>query len=451
MSANLLTPSLRTARRNRAEYVPFLPGVIPQNFAEVSKILEASKRYYGIDGDVPVILTEDETRIKPHVRWESRRDTLIGFCGQKDAHTCHLGFEVAVGSVGPVIGHASDGDSKRRKLMLADYGGNDEITAALKKEFQQAQSLLLQLNMASRTGVRDQTWWKTPWVSEKEMRLFERGSEMARDPAHVDLEENGHASTDLETVGDLWELVVPMEDLGSETEEEDGLDDLALLGHESRHIMSKVLHQVESGEEEPVKFDPMVVYVGHSIYKATLVTNTDPSHDGTSTVRTRWTPNKPSSWTAGPSNPSPVPTGSRIDNPIDIDDAMDPVAEPSTLQTELDYIVAEVGDFMDKVLAKRVGTYVAALQATASRAEENLLKLTSVNSQLQTAEHNEAFMRVQVQCLRTELQKVKIDGATTSKQKLDSVRTGSPMAESCSVGSPNPAECRPFGRVQIFC
>ncbi|KAL3696832.1 hypothetical protein R1sor_010908 [Riccia sorocarpa] len=127
-------------------------------------------------------------------RWESRRDTLIGFCGQKDAHTCHLGLEVAVGSgedvyshivdsfgtnvmgsyarvvtvnplheklpklivfasitcssfvaswvlehwqlmkrewdvhcratVGPVIGHASDGDSKRRKLMLVDYGGS---------------------------------------------------------------------------------------------------------------------------------------------------------------------------------------------------------------------------------------------------------------------------------------------------------------------------------------
>ncbi|KAL3694043.1 hypothetical protein R1sor_007694 [Riccia sorocarpa] len=114
--------------------------------------------------------------------------------------------------------------------------------------------------------------------------------------------------------------------------------------------------------------------------RQTDVTNADLSPDGTSTVRTRWTQREPSSSTAGPFNPSPVPTGSKIDNPIDVDDAMDPEAEPSTLQTELDNIVAEVGDFMDKVLAKRVGTYVAALQATASRAEENLLKLTSVNS-----------------------------------------------------------------------
>ncbi|KAL3695382.1 hypothetical protein R1sor_009458 [Riccia sorocarpa] len=68
-----------------------------QNFAEVSKILEACKRYYGIVGDVPVILAEDETRIKPRVRWECRRDTLIGFCGSKDAHTCRLGLELAVG------------------------------------------------------------------------------------------------------------------------------------------------------------------------------------------------------------------------------------------------------------------------------------------------------------------------------------------------------------------
>ncbi|KAL3696466.1 hypothetical protein R1sor_010542 [Riccia sorocarpa] len=98
MSANLMTPSLRTAKRNKAEFVPFLPGVQPQNFAEVSKILEASKRHYGIVGDVPVILAEDETRIKPRVRWESRRDTLIGFCGPEDAHTCRLGLEVTVGS-----------------------------------------------------------------------------------------------------------------------------------------------------------------------------------------------------------------------------------------------------------------------------------------------------------------------------------------------------------------
>ncbi|KAL3684530.1 hypothetical protein R1sor_002552 [Riccia sorocarpa] len=108
MSANLMTPSLRTAKRNRAQFVPFLPGVQPQNFATVSKILEASKRYHGIVGDVPVILVEDEKRIKPRVRWESRRDTLIGFCGQKESHTCRLGLEV-----------------KTSPTVLEDVGGPD--------------------------------------------------------------------------------------------------------------------------------------------------------------------------------------------------------------------------------------------------------------------------------------------------------------------------------------
>ncbi|KAL3692993.1 hypothetical protein R1sor_006644 [Riccia sorocarpa] len=126
------------------------------------------------------------------IKWEPRRDTLIGFCGSKDGHTCQLGLELTVGSgeegyshivdnfgtnvigsyarvvivnplheklprliifasvtynsfvaswvrehwrslkrewnehcrtlVGRVIGHSSNGDSRRRKLMLGDYG-----------------------------------------------------------------------------------------------------------------------------------------------------------------------------------------------------------------------------------------------------------------------------------------------------------------------------------------
>ncbi|KAL2624488.1 hypothetical protein R1flu_008733 [Riccia fluitans] len=187
-----------------------------------------------IAGDVAVILAEDETRVKPSevnnpkfaldirsftdhllqgripidselesvlslyiwsARWEARRDTLIGFCGDKDNHVCKMGLEVEVGSgesgyskivesfekkiqgsyarvvivnplheklprlivyasvtcnsfivswvrdhwkglrqrwdkccrqvVGPILGHASDGDARRRKLMLEDYLGSE--------------------------------------------------------------------------------------------------------------------------------------------------------------------------------------------------------------------------------------------------------------------------------------------------------------------------------------
>ncbi|KAL3678512.1 hypothetical protein R1sor_021468 [Riccia sorocarpa] len=647
MFANLMTPSLRTAKRNRAQFVPFLPGVQPQNFAEVSKILEASKRYHGIVGGVPVILAEDETRIKPRVRWESRRDTQIGFCGQKESHTCRLGLEVKVGSgeegysrivdsfesnvigsyarvvivnllheklprlvisasvtcnsfdatwireqwdwmkcewdkhcraqVGPIIGHASDGDSRRRKLMLSDYcskfgtrwklewegwmlsgcvassgdvyglGDQDpphngkklvnpldrstyplvlgdhhaclehvhlvyklyphdthslnfddvvrrdrenwagpqrlcsrqvqqclkmledrtdahqertmgtrlyleivadyidifysvkldlysrivlcgkvsfffrlwrlwlmrgnhtvsgvtqslseknmvslecwhdvqmschmvvllcrlfrdnypgmkvpmhllgsdccehffsrvggmsgyernydfadlidcasglnrlaameygeenlqmgkthakqqtiwgklhplvageseanlsdftglrsdaEFVDALKKGLQEAQGLLILLNMAPHTGVRDQTWWKAPWANEKDLGVFAKANDVSTCPADTardtEAEEYDGGIADLNTIGDLWDLASPLQAGGSDSEEDDGADDLAVVGHEARHVMSEVLQQVCS-DEEVTKFDPLVIYDGHSIYKATLV------------------------------------------------------------------------------------------------------------------------------------------------------------------------------------
>ncbi|KAL3697900.1 hypothetical protein R1sor_011976 [Riccia sorocarpa] len=41
--------------------------------------------------------------------------------------------------------------------------------------------------------------------------------------------------------------------------------------HETRHIMSEVFHELCSDEQEVKKFDPMVSYDGHSMYKATLV------------------------------------------------------------------------------------------------------------------------------------------------------------------------------------
>ncbi|KAL3695398.1 hypothetical protein R1sor_009474 [Riccia sorocarpa] len=58
------------------------------NFQEVNNILTTAKQFHGIECDVPVILAEDETRVKPRVRWEPRRDTLIGFCEQKVEHVC---------------------------------------------------------------------------------------------------------------------------------------------------------------------------------------------------------------------------------------------------------------------------------------------------------------------------------------------------------------------------
>ncbi|KAL3694042.1 hypothetical protein R1sor_007693 [Riccia sorocarpa] len=51
-------------------------------------------------------------------------------------------------------------------------------------------------------------------------------------------------------------------------------------------------------------------------------------------------------------------------------------------------------------------------------------------------------MRIQVQSLRTELQKVKIDGATASKQKVDSLSTQLQNAECTIADLKNQVEVR---------
>ncbi|KAL3687718.1 hypothetical protein R1sor_014027 [Riccia sorocarpa] len=85
-----------------------------------------------------------------------------------------------------------------------------------------------------------------------------------------DLSDFSRLSTDAEITealkkGDLWDLTSQVPCEGPESElEDDGADDLAVAGHETMHIMSEVFHEVKM-------FDPMVSYDGHSIYKATLV------------------------------------------------------------------------------------------------------------------------------------------------------------------------------------
>ncbi|KAL3692300.1 hypothetical protein R1sor_005951 [Riccia sorocarpa] len=157
---------------------------------------------------------------------------------------------------------------------LADFTGlrtDDEFIAALKEGLQEAQNLLILLNMAPHTGVRNQVWWKTPWVSEMELGLFQRGSEVA--PDLVDNEGEGFESEppNSNAVGDLWDLAFPVQREGSDSEQEDGVDDLTILGNETRHVMSEVLQQISSEDQEVKKYDPMVVYDGHAIYKVTLV------------------------------------------------------------------------------------------------------------------------------------------------------------------------------------
>lgn len=188
---NFVGPSYSSTKRENKKGVQFIAGEHASIFKCVADIYRESKAAYRITGAVPVILAEDETKVKSRISWDSRSDVLVGFCGSKVDHRCDSHFRPAVGSgeagysnvvdafklnrigsfarvimvnplhdrlprlvlvvnvtcncfnsawvreqwsvidglwqehceevVGPIIGHASDGDSRRRQLMLQDF------------------------------------------------------------------------------------------------------------------------------------------------------------------------------------------------------------------------------------------------------------------------------------------------------------------------------------------
>ena len=63
----------------------------------MAKIYEQAKGFYGIEGPVPFILAEDETKVKSRVVWDPKADNLTGFCGSKENHKCISYFKLVVG------------------------------------------------------------------------------------------------------------------------------------------------------------------------------------------------------------------------------------------------------------------------------------------------------------------------------------------------------------------
>lgn len=190
-SLNFAGPSFDTITRECRKGVRFIQGEHSSIFKAIADIYSAAKFAHGITSPIPVILAEDETKVKGRISWDARGDNLAGFCGPKADHTCISEYKVIVGegyegytkivesfrndkvgafaraivvnplheklprlvlvvcctcgcfdsnwvrrqwnridalwmedcyaAVGPIIGHASNGDSRRRQLMLEDY------------------------------------------------------------------------------------------------------------------------------------------------------------------------------------------------------------------------------------------------------------------------------------------------------------------------------------------
>jgi hypothetical protein len=66
-SLNYAGPNFSTIRRQNQKGVHFMPGKHASIFKAVAEIYKAAKEVYGVGGAVPVILAEDETKVKQHI------------------------------------------------------------------------------------------------------------------------------------------------------------------------------------------------------------------------------------------------------------------------------------------------------------------------------------------------------------------------------------------------
>ncbi|KAL2612173.1 hypothetical protein R1flu_023865 [Riccia fluitans] len=173
-------------------------------------------------------------------------------------------------------------DSYHAKPDLSNFARlvtDDQITEALKVGLQQAQTLLTQLNMSSHVGVRDKTWWRTPWTLEKELGIFGTSSSTQEqdhecfelnDMKEVEEMPNNELSSDQ---CDIPKAIGASSTMEADVDvERDETNDLEVYGLEASHVMSETMSTLLM-EHAPTnrKVDPMVSYEGHQMYKACLV------------------------------------------------------------------------------------------------------------------------------------------------------------------------------------
>jgi hypothetical protein len=80
---NFAGPSYFSIKRENKKGVHFIAGEHFAIFASIANIYREAKETHGITGLVPVILAEDETKVKMRIAWEAKTDRLVRFCGPK--------------------------------------------------------------------------------------------------------------------------------------------------------------------------------------------------------------------------------------------------------------------------------------------------------------------------------------------------------------------------------
>ncbi|KAL2620839.1 hypothetical protein R1flu_001044 [Riccia fluitans] len=171
------------------------------------------------------------------------------------------------------------GHAKPDLSDFARLATDDQIIEALKVVLQQAQTLLTQLNMSLHARVRDKTWWRTPWILEKELGIFGTSSstqELDHEHFEVNEMEEVEEMPNSELSSDLWDIPeatgAPSTMEANVDAEADETNDLEVYGHEALHVMSETMSTLLM-EHAPTnrKVDPMISYEGHEMYKVSLV------------------------------------------------------------------------------------------------------------------------------------------------------------------------------------
>ncbi|KAL2642697.1 hypothetical protein R1flu_010284 [Riccia fluitans] len=166
------------------------------------------------------------------------------------------------------------GHEKPDLFDFARLATDDQITKALKVGLQQAQTLLTQLNMSPHAGMRDKTWWRTPWTLEKELGIFGTSSstqELDHDRFELNEVEEVEEMPNSELSFDLWDIPeaigAPSTMEADEDAEGDETNDLEVYRHEARHVMSETMSTLLM-EHAPInrKVNPMVSYEGHEMH-----------------------------------------------------------------------------------------------------------------------------------------------------------------------------------------
>lgn len=106
-SLNFSGSKITTTKREDKPDIQFISSEHAEIFRAVADIYKCAKDVHGISRPIPVILAEDETKVKVREAWKQKWDTLSSFYGIKENHVCITNDK-------PVIGF---GEARYKKVL----------------------------------------------------------------------------------------------------------------------------------------------------------------------------------------------------------------------------------------------------------------------------------------------------------------------------------------------